>query len=468
MSSVAKKLVELVSSPSGAASTYTGTVTQVGVGTLQVLLDGADEPTTCATEVKAIASDRVTVEVRNHVATVRGNITHPVTDDSTAASALSIAQAVEQETEAALTEIRADVTAAEEALGGIQEDLAEADEAITQIQGDVAAADEALGDIREALGEAEDAIEQIQGDVATATQAAQSANRHATDALSQLGVVESVLDTLTWVAEHGSYELTTDITVDESKTYYILVDGAYVAVTDPVDADIATYYELSIDEALTSYVASHLALTDDGLWVMSDASGYRVLLSSEGMSVVDPDGATVATYGESISFDAARPQRIGGADAYMEWDGSALAVVASTLTIAGVAAATQGDLGAASDALGEAIDEVGDVADAASAALAVLGNYIRVTTSPAALELGAEGGTKATLTADSLDFSAGEDAGTVASIGVDEDGEGRLMGTRATFAQDVSIGEADEDTGGYWRWEQRSNGNLCLKWIGAS
>lgn len=460
MASVAKKFVELITSDVTTPSAYTGTVTQVGVGTFQVLLDGADEPTTCTTEVKAIQGDRVSVEVRNHVATVRGNITNPVTDDSTATSALNIAQAVEQETNAALTEIRADVTAAEEALGGIQEDLAEADAAITQIQGDVQAANQA------ATQAASDAQAASQAATQAATDA-QAANRHATDALSQLGVVESVVDTLTWISEHGGYEPTADEAVERGKTYYELVDGAYVAVADPVDADLASYYELVIDEALTSYVSSHLALTDDGLWVMSDASGYRVLLSSEGMSVVDPDGATVATYGESISFDAARPQRIGGADAYVEWDGDALAVVASTLTIAGVAAATQDDLGAASDALGEAIGEVGDVADAASAALAVLGDYIRVTTSPAALELGAEGGTKATLTADSLDFSAGEDAQVVASIGVDEDGEGRLMGTRATFTQDVSVGEATEDTGGYWRWEQRSNGNLCLKWIGA-
>lgn len=40
------------------------------------------------------------------------------------------------------------------------------------------------------------------------------------------------------------YGLTDDETVDPDKTYYVLVDGSYVAVEDPVDADIATYYEL--------------------------------------------------------------------------------------------------------------------------------------------------------------------------------------------------------------------------------
>lgn len=457
--SVAKKLVELMGTKPDVPSTYVGTVTSVGVGSLAVVFDGADSPTQCdSVQVKAIVGDRVAVEVRNHVATVSGNITNPVTDDATAQGALDLARAVKQETNAALAEIREDVETADQAARQAQSDAATATQAASDATSAAQAATSAATAATTAARSATDAATQAQSD-------AEAADRHATNALAQLGTVESVLGTLTWISEHGSYEPTEDKAVVPGKTYYELIDGQHEAVADPVDEDISGYYELVIDEAVTNYVASHLALTDDGLWVKSDASGYRVLLSSDGMSVVDPDGATVATYGESISFDAARPQRIGGDSAYVEWDGSALKVVASEVTIAGKDAATTDDIDKTSGALSEAIGAAKAVADGAADAIGALSDYIRVTTSPAELELGAEGGTKATLTADSLDFSAGEDAEVVASIGVDEDGEGRLMGTRATFTRDVSVGEATEDTGGYWRWEQRSNGNLCLKWI---
>jgi N4-gp56 family major capsid protein len=45
------------------------------------------------------------------------------------------------------------------------------------------------------------------------------------------------------LAAHNEYAKTTDTTVDESKTYYEWVDGAWAAVESPADADIANYYE---------------------------------------------------------------------------------------------------------------------------------------------------------------------------------------------------------------------------------
>ena len=97
MSRLAKKLVGLVSgsvgrgaATSGGVTTYTGTVTQV-TPTYKVLMDGATEATTCTNEVKAVVGDRVTVEVRNHMAVVKGNITHPTTDDAVAQTAVQAA-----------------------------------------------------------------------------------------------------------------------------------------------------------------------------------------------------------------------------------------------------------------------------------------------------------------------------------------------------------------------------------------
>jgi hypothetical protein len=64
-------------------------------------------------------------------------------------------------------------------------------------------------------------------------------------------------------------------------------------------------------------VASHLALTNAGLWVTHDNQSYKILLAADGMKVYDAQGNLVATFGESIQFSSTRPQYIGGEDAYI-------------------------------------------------------------------------------------------------------------------------------------------------------
>ena len=125
----------------------------------------------------------------------------------------------------------------------------------------------------------------------------------------------SLTDQGLWVTMDPTFTPTTGA-FDTNKTYYVLVDGNYVRVDNPVETDLPNYYE-----------------RDDG---------YRVLLSSSGMKVYDGAGHPVATFGENIGFDADRPQHIGGDDAFIEWvdtdnDGVAdtLNVVASSITFTG-------------------------------------------------------------------------------------------------------------------------------------
>lgn len=137
----------------------------------------------------------------------------------------------------------------------------------------------------------------------------------------------------------ASYALTTDTEIDADKTYYVYdsANDEYTAVAEPDVADIATYYELVpahyepvrtpvladiasyyersgytatavaeptqegisgyfvlvIDESVQNYIASHLALTDDGLVVAKDGSMCRLLLSSDGMYFKGTDGRDV-------------------------------------------------------------------------------------------------------------------------------------------------------------------------------
>jgi len=259
----------------------TGIVNRIDTdGTIYVLFDGADSDTIISKSTASVREgDFVSVRVENGQAIIEGN-----TSDPSASSAQLV-----------MTRDKA-FTAFDEAI--------RASNAANAAEADAARAHEAAD---------------------SAQASATTANVAANDALVQLGTVEDVIGTATWIAEHGTYEPTTDTAVDDSKVYYERSGAGtqadpwiYTAVAEPTGNPQAQgYYELHVDAALSQYVASHLALTDAGLYVLRDASGYKLLCSNTGVSVIDPQGHVVATYGESITFDSSRSQHIGNEDAYI-------------------------------------------------------------------------------------------------------------------------------------------------------
>lgn len=195
------------------------------------------------------------------------------------------------------------------------------------------------------------AAESAQSSADSALQSASTANVAANSALTQLSVVEDVVDVLNWVSEHGSYKLTADTTVVEGK-YYFTRSGTspnytYTVVTNPTgNPKSKGYYELdSVDEAVSNYISSHLALTNQGLWVINDNSAYKILLASDGMKVYDGSGNLVSSFGESIIFSSTRPQTIGNESSYVKFykDGSTwkIAVVADSISLGSNAVATE-------------------------------------------------------------------------------------------------------------------------------
>lgn len=58
---------------------------------------------------------------------------------------------------------------------------------------------------------------------------------------------------------HNEYAKTTDTKVDQTKTYYTFVKGAWTAVQNPTDADIASYYEAT-PVAANAYIVKPGAL----------------------------------------------------------------------------------------------------------------------------------------------------------------------------------------------------------------
>lgn len=128
----------------------------------------------------------------------------------------------------------------------------------------------------------------IYADAESAKSSATSASEYAARALGNLGTVQSVTETLNWITAHGTMTLTSDVALDPSHVYFVVdAQGDYVVggthysvVTEPDVADISTYYELGIDESLNNYVATHLVVDSEGLWIIPDAGGNKVLIAT--------------------------------------------------------------------------------------------------------------------------------------------------------------------------------------------
>lgn len=153
-------------------------------------------------------------------------------------------------------------------------------------------------------------------DAGEAKAAASNASEYAARALGNLSTVQSVAETLDWITAHGTMTLTSDVALDPTHVYFVVdvagdyeVGGThYSVVTEPDVADIATYYELSIDESLNNYVGTHLAVTSEGLWLIPEdnatpqSSGKKVLIAVGGQ------GHTYQTAGTYII------EKVNGAD----------------------------------------------------------------------------------------------------------------------------------------------------------
>lgn len=285
-------------------------VTRIEGNTAYVHIPGGVDETPAQLTINAKKGDQVRVRVAGGTAWLVGNASNPPTDDATANAASAVANT----------------------------------------------ASAMAGEAIESANIAQEAAESAQASAAEAKASAIEANNHANSALTQLGFVEDVVDTLNWITAHGiyiettdtepvdgkyyftatevsspsgnpreqnyfeynsttqKYVLSTDTTVTSGKTYYTIAQVT-TTITDPTG-----YLELnSVDKAVADYVQSHLALTDEGLYVVKDNQGYKILLANDGMKVYDNTGALVATYGENITFSATRPQTIGGVSSYIKY-----------------------------------------------------------------------------------------------------------------------------------------------------
>lgn len=320
-------------------------VTRIDGDTAWVRFPGGEDDTPVSRTTNAGIGDEVRVRVSGGRAWLLGNVTNPPTDDTQANVAKKVANKADTKATDALDAIdgldvrvasadkrlvlvegnimalgsrvesaETSLTTVEEGITGLNtrvEDaetaLSSAEEKIDAIESDVGKANALLDDMQEAAEQADTTLTQIFQDAKDAKdladdadKSAKSAFSSASNALDQLSVVENVVGVLDLISTHGTYTQITDTeaVAESGKWYFELVDGAYKTVYVDEGDSVTGYYILTdIDEAVTNYVSSHLALTDDGLSLQQDDSDYRLLISTGGVSIIGADGGTVASYG---------------------------------------------------------------------------------------------------------------------------------------------------------------------------
>ena len=191
---------------------------------------------------------------------------------------------------------------ANDILEDMQEAAVEAGTSLTQIYQDAANAATAASEAQTAAGNAVTAAQNAQtaaGNAQTAAQnaqtaagnaltAAQNAQGSADAALVSLSNVEDVVGVLEWITAHGTMTANGSAALDPSKVYFIVdANGDYVVggthysiVSEPKAEDRTNYYTLSIDESVQNYVATHVVVDTEGLWLIPDAGGNKVLIAT--------------------------------------------------------------------------------------------------------------------------------------------------------------------------------------------
>lgn len=298
--------------PKEKKTTYSAIVSRIDEeGVIWVYVAGADKDTpTAQTGVEVNKGDNVTVEWRNNKLYIAGNYSNPSTGVARVQDVEDAAKVAKESAENAVY------------------DAGRARDAAEQAEGKAAEADAAA---REAFV------------------SAQSASDSAHSAITDLSLVEKVVNSIEWIAKHGYYSRSTDQEIYPDKMYFTLECNAVSSPTgnpssqryyerygsgtdeDPYyyvkteDTTVTTgktyytgtassvsqptgnpydllYYELQTNEAVSQYLNSHLALTDNGLYIIAEDSSYKALLSSTGLQIIDPQGRVVGIHGDIIQL----------------------------------------------------------------------------------------------------------------------------------------------------------------------
>ena len=161
----------------------------------------------------------------------------------------------------------------------------------------------------------------------SARASADSATASASLAFNQLSIVEDIVGVIELISNNGRYELSGDVEVVSNKWYFTRSgEGTdanpyvYAIVNNPSGSPQENgWYELvDVQESIRNYVSSHIAVDDNGLWLQTDGTSSKVLISAtDGVVMYGPNGKIISRYGETA--------QIGDPDGFhMTMDGAEL------------------------------------------------------------------------------------------------------------------------------------------------
>ena len=468
-------------------------VLKVTEDTVWVKIPGGVDETPVSKTVNAKPGDTVQVRVEGGRAWIAGNYTSPATDDTRANTAYIRAESADEKANDAIDNASIAKMAADRA-------VSDADRAYQSAQ----IAEESATSARE--------------DAVIAKSSADSAIESAKTAIFQLSTIEDVVGTLEWLTKHGEFSLTEDTTPVEDKTYYSAIydyfltedtevdaqktyytrSGAgtdedpylYTEVESPIQSDLNIYYERTLvgyepimvadddpselglfelthlNEAVSNYISSHLALTDSGLWLSSDSdSQYRILLASDGLYLYGPSGV-ISSFGENIVFNSEFPQRIGGDNSYIEFDPitEKLNIVSDSILLGGQDTAQkiymlEQDAVSLRDDIATQSDEI----EAQRNELENLSGYVTINNAEGYIRVGKTGSNSY------VQIDGGDDSKV--AINVDQNDVAYMSGERF-YAPSAVVTNLYMQTAlnssniiGAIGWVMRSNGHLSLKRI---
>ena len=236
-------------------------VKRIEGNTAWVHIPGGVDETPVQLTTNAKKGDIVQVRVSGGNAWLYGNATSPPTDDTTAKAAQETAATADEHATSAVTSALLAQQFAETA----REEADSATSAANQAWNKATSAGIAADAANTALTTVRANLEETTRIANEAGEQAEIAYNSATSAQWQLGVIEDVVGTLEWIATHAIYKLTSDTSVEIGKWYYNLAATSvlnpkvfdlqsgryyipaskyvYTEVTNPVVADISTYYE---------------------------------------------------------------------------------------------------------------------------------------------------------------------------------------------------------------------------------
>lgn len=130
--------------------------------------------------------------------------------------------------------------------------------------------------------------------------------------------VVRIEDGIAWVHIPGGVDETpADMTINakEGDQVQVRISGGKAFLTGnataPPTDDAKAIEARAATEELQTFVASHMQMTNEGLLITNDNNRWKLLVRSDGIDIINPDGNPVAKYGGTILLTPSSGQSFG-------------------------------------------------------------------------------------------------------------------------------------------------------------